>query len=159
MAEEYVIRITADPAAQEEKKAPVAMPNGSGVSAPPAPADTSANVGKMVAKAALAPALATLASTSVGMIGLTTGNNRVQQRMNLATSMISKGTSLYSTAATFAAVGGPAGAIAGVAAWTIGEAAQMSATAIRHNVEYRNECYKLGVTRERAGLTTNRRRR
>lgn len=165
MAEEYVIRITADGSAQDSGTVPVAIPGAGGVTKPKAstpsatPGDASVQLTKMVATGALVPAVTTLASTGVSMVGLATGNNKMQQRINIATSMASKGAGLINTVTTYGAIGGPIGAIAGVAVWGIGEATNVMATAMRHDIEHRNECYKLGVTRERAGLTTNRRRR
>lgn len=165
MAEEYVIRITADGSAQDSGTVPVAIPGAGGVTTPKASTpsatsgDASVQLTKMVATGALVPAVTTLASTGVSMVGLATGNNKMQQRINIATSMASKGSAAFGSAKVGFAVGGPAGAAVGIAVWGIGEATNVMATAMRHDIEHRNECYKLGVTRERAGLTTNRRRR
>lgn len=164
MAEEYVIRIVADQSAKDEKKIPVAMPGDGGVSNPTSKSPVSdqgavsVNMAKMVAAGVLMPAVTTMASTAVGVIGLQTGNNKLQQKINTVTSLASKVSGLSSTVVTYAAIGGPVGAAVGAMAWGIGEAAQISATVMRHNIEYNNECQKLGVLRDRAGIATNRRR-
>lgn len=165
MAEEYVIRITADGSVQDSGTVPVAIPGAGGVATPKAstpsatPGDASVKLTKMVATGALVPAVTTLASTGVSMIGLATGNNKMQQRINIATSLVSEGAAAFGSAKVGFAFGGPVGAAVGLAVWAISKAPNVMATAVIRDVEHRNECYKLGVTRERAGLTTNRRRR
>lgn len=170
MAEEYVIRIKADASAQDEKSVPVAMPSQGGVSTPSvskkvADADAvSANISNMVVKGALVPAATTMASTAVSMVGLQTGNNKLQLQIDIARDIVSRGSALYSTAANGIAVAksvgvaGPIGAAVGVAVWGIQQATQIGSTMMRHNIEYNNEQQRLGVLLDRAGLATNRRR-
>lgn len=164
MAEEYIIRIKADGDAQSGKTKPVAIPSDNGVSPPPATPPTPsgggapADLSKMVVTGALMPAVTTLASTGVSVIGLATGNNKLQQKINIGMSAASKAAGLYSNIAGGAAIAGPVGAAAGAAVWAIGQATQVGATVIRHNIEYNNECVKLGIARDRAGIATDRRR-
>lgn len=164
MAEEYIIRIQAEGDAQDSN-IPIAMPSAGGVTTPKAPqvpaaggADVQAKISKMVAASALIPAATALLSTSVSMIGLSTGNNKLQQKINTGMAMWSKAASLASGGMAGFAIGGVPGAIAGVAAAGIMQAAEVAGTAMRHNIEYTNEQYRLGVARERAGIMTDRRR-
>lgn len=163
MAEEYVIRVTADGSVQDKEK-PIAMPNGGGGNtggAIPTAENGSPYIktAKMVATTAMVPAVKAITSTAVSMIGLSTGQNKLQQKVNIATSVINKGYSAYQGAATWFMIAGPAGAMASLASSAITEATQMASTAMRLNIEYRNEQERLGVMQDRAGLTTNRRRR
>lgn len=160
MAEEYVIRVTADESMQDRKN-PVAIPGGSSESKPPATenGDPYVQSAKLVATGALMPAAKAITSTAVGTIGLATGNNKLQQQINVATSVVNKGFDVFHGAAAGFALAGPTGAIAAVASSAVIEATQIASVVIRHNIEYRNEQQKLGVMNERAGLTTNRRRR
>lgn len=164
MAEEYVIRIRAEGDAREDN-IPVSMPSGGAVVTPKAPQVAGAGdvgvplkLSKMLATSALVPAATALASTSVSMIGLSTGNNKLQQKINTGMSVFSKISSLGSGAMAGFAIGGVPGAIVGVAAVGITQAAEVAGTAIRHNIEYTNEQYRLGIARERAGIMTDRRR-
>lgn len=164
MAEEYVIRIKADASAQDEKSVPVAMPSQGGVSTPSVSkkvADTgevSVKISNMVVKGALVPAVTTMASTAVSMVGLQTGNNKLQMQIDIARDAVGRGASLIGSASGGAAVAGPIGAAVGAAVWGIQQATQIGSTMMRHNIEYNNEQQQLGVLRDRAGLATNRRR-
>ena len=164
MAEEYVIRIKADASAQDEKSVPVAMPSQGGVSTPSVSkkaadaGEVSAKVSNMVVKGALVPAVTTAASTSVSLVGLQTGNNKLQLQIDIARDAVSRGSSLIGSASGGAAIAGPIGAAVGVAVWGIQQATQIGSTMMRHNIEYNNEQQRLGVLRDRAGLATNRRR-
>lgn len=164
MAEEYVIRIKADASAQDEASIPVAVPSQGGVSTPSVSkkvadaGEVSAKISNMVVKGALVPAVTTAASTSVSLVGLQTGNNKLQLQINIARSTWESGSALYGSVKAGMALGGPAGAVAGAAVWGIQQATQIGATAMRHSIEYNNEQQRLGVLRDRAGLATNRRR-
>lgn len=163
MAEEYVIRVTADGSVQDKEK-PIAMPNGGGSNtggAIPTAENGSPYIksAKLVAAGAMVPAVKAIASTSVSMIGISTGNNKLQQKMNIAASMYGKASGAFQGAVAGFALAGPVGAVAAVASSAITEATQMASTAMRLNIEYRNEQERLGVMQDRAGLTTNRRRR
>ena len=167
MAEEYVIRIKADGDAQSGNRIPLAVPGDNGVNTPqsqsqsPAPTGaggSSGQLSKMVVTGALVPAVTAVASTAVGSIGLATGNNKLQQRVNIAMSAASKAGGLWSSVAGGSAIGGPVGAAVGAAVWAMGQATEVATTVIKHHVEYNNECQRLGVLRDRAGIATDRRR-
>lgn len=164
MAEEYVIRIKADASAQDGETVPVAVPGQGGVNNPsvsPKIPDTDAagaKLSSMVVKGALLPAVTTMASTAVSMVGLQTGNNKMQMQIDIARDIVSRGSSLVGNAAGGFAIAGPVGAAVGAAVWSIQQATQIGSTMMRHGIEYNNECQRLGVLRDRAGLATNRRR-
>lgn len=162
MAEEYVIRIKADESAQSEDTVPVAIPSQSGVSPPavskPQKTDTSASIRSMVVSGALMPALTTIASTAVSMVGLQTGNNRLQQKINVASSIAGKLAGAVGSIAAGYVVGNVPGAIVSAVAWSVNEAADLSKNVTRYGIDRQNEAYKLGVSRESAGIMTNRRR-
>lgn len=148
--EEYVIRITADESVQEKEaqtyKLPVAIPTNPTFSAAhqsliqggaskllsgtSIPTSSLTATGAVIAVAAAA---IPIASTAVDLMALQTGNHKLQQKMHAAQNMVSLLTpqGLYNAAITSA----------------------------RFDIEHQNECRKLGVLRERAGITTNRRRR
>ncbi|MBO5670851.1 MAG: hypothetical protein J6S41_04815 [Clostridia bacterium] len=163
MAEEYIIRIQAEGDAQTGESIPVAVPTQGGVSVRTiTPPDSGSGVGtqlsRMVVTGALMPAITTLASTAVSTIGLQTGNNKLQQRINIGMSLASKAAGLYGSVSGGMIIGGVPGAIVGAAIFGIQEAASVSGNYMRHQFEYQNENNRLGVLRERAGMATNRRR-
>ena len=148
--EQYVIRITADESVQEREsqthKMPVAIPTNpafptanqslvkSGASK--LLSGTSIPSSSLIATGSLFAAgvafIQPIASNAVDLMALQTGNHKLQQKMHTVQNMASLLT--------------PQG---------LGQAA---VTAIRHDIEYNNECQRLGVLRERAGIATSRRR-
>ena len=58
-----------------------------------------------------------------------------------------------------ALLGGGIGAAVGFTVWAAGETVQVAETSMRFDVEYKIELQRLGVARDRAGITTNRGRR
>lgn len=160
MAEEYVIRVTADESLQAKKK-PVSIPGGSSESEDKTADNGDAYIesSKLVWTSAIVPASKAVVSSSLSMIGLSTGNNKLQQRMNIATSVYGKMAGAYQNAKAAAAIAGPMGAAASVTASAIMEVTSIATTSVKHDIEYRNEQQRLGVLNDRAGLTTNRRRR
>lgn len=164
MADEYIITIRAEASAQDADKIPVAIPSNGGVQVPSAskPASetgaTSAALGKMVVTGALIPIATTIASTSLSNISIKTGNNKLQQKIENVKTVAGMAQSVGAAALAGFAVGGIPGTVVGAMIGAVGQAANIGTTMARSSIEYQNEQIKLGVSRERAGIMTNRRR-